>query len=54
MYALAAAGDIFLSGWIDMLGRYQKVLRTTLESLDPVRAARPLEDDEPEAQAAGA
>jgi poly-beta-hydroxybutyrate-responsive repressor len=54
MYALAAAGDIFLSGWIDMLGQYQKVLRNTLQSLDPVRAAQPLEDDEPEAQAAGA
>jgi hypothetical protein len=39
MYSLAAAGDIFLSGWIEMLGNYQKVLRTTLERLDPVRAA---------------
>ena len=57
MYALASAGDLFLSGWIDMLGRYQKVLRTTLERLDPVRAAaerRSLDEEEPEAQAAGA
>ena len=38
VYSLAAAGDIFLSGWIEMLGNYQKVLRTTLERLDPVRA----------------
>jgi PadR family transcriptional regulator len=39
MYTLAAAGDIFLAGWIEMLGNYQKVLRTTIERLDPVRAA---------------
>jgi poly-beta-hydroxybutyrate-responsive repressor len=38
MYTLAAAGDIFLAGWIEMLGNYQKVLRTTLDRLDPVRA----------------
>jgi poly-beta-hydroxybutyrate-responsive repressor len=57
MYSLAAAGDIFLSGWIDMLGRYQQVLRTTLERLDPARAAadrRTLDEDDGESQAAGA
>ena len=56
MYALASAGDIFLSGWIDMLGRYQKVLRTTLERLDPARAAldRSSLDEDDEAEAAGA
>ena len=57
MYSLAAAGDIFLSGWIEMLGNYQKVLRTTLERLDPARAAADREllaEDEDETLAAGA
>ena len=35
MYSLTKAGDIFLSGWIDMLGRYQEVLRNTLEGIRP-------------------
>ena len=34
MYSLTKAGDIFLSGWIDVLGRYQAVLRKSLEGLD--------------------
>jgi poly-beta-hydroxybutyrate-responsive repressor len=56
MYSLAAAGDIFLTGWIEMLGNYQKVLRATLERLDPARAAadRKALADEDDAQAAGA
>ena len=40
MYSLTKAGDIFLSGWIDMLGRYQEVLRGTLDGI------RPSDDDE--------
>jgi poly-beta-hydroxybutyrate-responsive repressor len=35
MYSLTKAGEIFLSGWIDMLGRYQEVLRNTLEGIRP-------------------
>ncbi len=35
MYSLTKAGDLFLSGWIDMLGKYQNVLRRTLVELDP-------------------
>lgn len=37
MYSLTKAGDIFLSGWIDALGRYQAVLQQTLERMDPDR-----------------
>ena len=43
MYSLTKAGDIFLSGWIDVLGKYQAVLQRTLEGLDPDRT-----DDQPE------
>ena len=41
MYSLTKAGDIFLSGWIDVLGRYQAVLRKSLEGLgaEPAIAA---------------
>jgi poly-beta-hydroxybutyrate-responsive repressor len=35
MYSLTAAGDIFLSGWIDALQKYQAVLQQALTSLDP-------------------
>ncbi len=35
MYSLTRAGDIFLSGWIDVLGRYQDVLRKTMDGFDP-------------------
>jgi poly-beta-hydroxybutyrate-responsive repressor len=34
MYSLTKAGEIFLSGWIDVLGRYQAVLRNTLEGME--------------------
>ena len=46
MYSLTKAGDIFLSGWIDVLGRYQAVLRKSLEGLDvePGIAADQAED----------
>ncbi|HZP57254.1 MAG TPA: helix-turn-helix transcriptional regulator [Dehalococcoidia bacterium] len=35
MYSLTKAGELFLSGWIDVLGRYQAVLQKTLEDLAP-------------------
>lgn len=35
MYSLTKAGDIFLSGWIDVLGRYQDVLRKTMDGINP-------------------
>ena len=35
MYTLTKAGDIFLSGWIDVLSRYQSILRGTLEGIAP-------------------
>jgi poly-beta-hydroxybutyrate-responsive repressor len=36
MYSLTKAGDLFLSGWIDVLSNYQKVLREALERMNPV------------------
>ena len=45
MYSLTKAGELFLSNWIDVLGRYQAVLQKTIEGLDPDARAR---DDEPE------
>ncbi len=35
VYSLTKAGDIFLSSWIDVLGRYQAVLQKTIEGLEP-------------------
>lgn len=35
MYSLTKAGDLFLSGWIDVLGKYQAVLQKTIEDLTP-------------------
>lgn len=35
MYSLTKAGDIFLSGWIDVLSRYQSILRGTLDGIAP-------------------
>lgn len=34
MYSLTAAGDLFLSGWIDALQRYQSVLQQALTSFE--------------------
>lgn len=51
MYSLTTAGDIFLSGWIDVLSNYQRVLRTTLERINPDRVRFSADD---EASAAGA
>jgi poly-beta-hydroxybutyrate-responsive repressor len=42
MYSLTKAGDIFLSGWIDALGRYQAVLQKTMERINP----DPIDEDE--------
>jgi len=38
MYSLTKAGDLFLSGWIDVLGRYQSVLQKTLDGMTPAGA----------------
>ena len=35
VYSLTKAGDIFLSSWMDVLGRYQAVLQKTIEGLEP-------------------
>lgn len=51
MYSLTAAGDIFLSGWIDVLSNYQRVLRTTLDRINPDRV-RLADDDASEAAGA--
>lgn len=50
MYSLTKAGDIFLSGWIDVLGRYQQVLRETLEDINPAATRESEETPEREAQ----
>jgi poly-beta-hydroxybutyrate-responsive repressor len=34
MYSLTKAGETFLDLWIDIFGRYQKVLQSALDSLD--------------------
>ena len=47
MYSLTKAGDIFLTSWIDVLGRYQAVLRKTIEGLDPNGAEADDEQGEP-------
>src|SRR5581483_9672303 len=39
MYSLTKAGELFLSSWIDVLGRYQAVLQQTLDGMDPDRGA---------------
>jgi poly-beta-hydroxybutyrate-responsive repressor len=44
MYSLTKAGDIFLTSWIDVLGRYQAVFRKTMEGLAP--QARDADTDE--------
>jgi poly-beta-hydroxybutyrate-responsive repressor len=44
MYSLTKAGELFLSSWIDVLGRYQAVLQKTLEGIDQATGA----GDEPD------
>ncbi|MBI5289513.1 MAG: helix-turn-helix transcriptional regulator [Chloroflexi bacterium] len=34
MYSLTKAGELFLSGWIDVLGKYQAVLQKTIEDIN--------------------
>jgi poly-beta-hydroxybutyrate-responsive repressor len=46
MYSLTKAGDIFLSGWIDVLGRYQAVLRKTMDGLAPEAGVADADTDE--------
>lgn len=50
MYTLTKAGDIFLSGWIDVLGKYQAVFQQTLTDIN--RDAK-LDKDEPAGAAGG-
>ena len=45
IYSLTKAGDLFLSSWMDVLGRYQAVLQKTIEGLEP--RARDDDDDSP-------
>lgn len=35
MYTLTKAGELFLSGWVDVLQNYQRVLTSALEGLIP-------------------
>ncbi len=35
MYSLTKAGELFLSGWIDVLQNYQRILNATLEGFAP-------------------
>jgi len=35
MYSLTKAGELFLSGWIDVLQNYQKILTSALEGFAP-------------------
>jgi PadR family transcriptional regulator len=55
MYSLTKAGDLFLSSWIDVLGRYQAVLQKTMEGLNPdARGSAQSEDaEEPPLEAHG-
>jgi PadR family transcriptional regulator, regulatory protein PadR len=47
MYSLTSAGELFLSGWIDVLSKYQAVLRNTLAGFDgETPAEAPEEPDE--------
>ncbi len=48
MYSLTKAGDIFLSGWIDVLGKYQAVFQNTIAGMeaDGITGAPTADDDE--------
>jgi PadR family transcriptional regulator PadR len=35
MYSLTKAGELFLSGWIDVLQNYQRILQSTLQGFVP-------------------
>ncbi len=45
MYALTSAGDAFLDIWLDLFGRYQKVLQSAASKLDNSQDLQ--EDDTP-------
>lgn len=45
MYSLTKAGDLFLSNWIDVLGKYQAVLQKTIENFDENAPARDTQAD---------
>jgi poly-beta-hydroxybutyrate-responsive repressor len=47
MYSLTKAGELFLSGWVDVLQNYQKILSAALEGLAPA-----IEDEIDDAPAA--
>lgn len=53
MYSLTKAGELFLSNWIDVLGRYQAVLQKTLEGMEPEVRAGEDEGEEPPRRARG-
>ena len=49
MYSLTKAGEMFLSGWIDVLSNYQKVLRDALARMNPdleKNGVAPSDDDD--------
>lgn len=50
MYSLTKAGDLFLSGWIDVLGKYQAVFQQTVADINKEHR---IDDDAPEAASAG-
>ena len=45
VYSLTRAGDLFLSGWIEVLQNYQSILQTALTGLAPA-----IQDPETEAE----
>ncbi|HEX5478435.1 MAG TPA: helix-turn-helix transcriptional regulator [Dehalococcoidia bacterium] len=53
MYSLTKAGELFLSSWIDVLGRYQAVLQKTLDGMDTGRDGGSEEEDGPRRAARG-
>ena len=46
MYSLTKAGELFLSGWIDVLSRYQAVLQQAADGIDRGAPVARGEDDE--------
>lgn len=45
MYSLTVAGDLFLTGWIETLQNYQKVMQQALSGLMPQMASDENEDE---------
>jgi poly-beta-hydroxybutyrate-responsive repressor len=44
MYSMTKAGDLFLSGWIDVLGKYQAVLQKTSEDVSRDAGVKDVDD----------